>query len=72
MENEKKKYSKSAALARMVRCYPPPKYHRLFEGYRVMNEMKVSEAATQMIREFFDRMPAIEREKYIRVSKNSY
>lgn len=49
--------TKSVAQARRISCYPPPKYHTLIKGYATANEMKNSEAITEIVRSFFDNMP---------------
>ena len=55
------KAKRSVALDRKIECYPPPKYHTLFRGYVEMNEMKNSEAVSEIMRQFFDNMPANKR-----------
>ena len=57
---------------RRIQAYPPPKYHNLTTAYAKANDMKESAAVTHIIKEFFDAMPAHERERIIQVSKNSY
>lgn len=73
--NEKK--TKSIAKERQLICYPPPKYHTLFVGFSNANEMKKSEAMTEIMRVFFDNMTDGKRKMCLnegmRVkSKNSY
>lgn len=53
--------TKSIALTRKIECYPPPKYHTLLKGYAEVNEMKNSEAVTEIMRKFFDGMPENKR-----------
>lgn len=55
------KAKRSVALLRKIECYPPPKYHTLFKGFAEVNEMKNSEAVTEIMRQFFDNMPANKR-----------
>ena len=57
---------------RRIQAYPPPKYHNLTTAYAKANDMKESAAVSHIIKEFFDKMPAQERERIIQVSKNSY
>ena len=72
------KAKKSVALERGVRCYPPPKYHTLLMGYIQLNEMKQSEAVTEIMRTFFDSMPEQQRVRCVNEgikivkSKHSY
>lgn len=68
---QKKKYANSA-LDRRVQYYPPPKTFNLVVNYAAVNEISESEATTIAVRSFFEKMPAEERERYIRASKNNY
>lgn len=62
MEAEKTA-KKSVAMERQVACYPPPKYHTLFMGYLSLNEMNKSEAATEIIKEFFEKMDPKQKQR---------
>lgn len=53
--------TKSIAHERRIDCYPPPKYHILIKGYKEINEMKASEAITEIVKHFFDNMPENKR-----------
>jgi len=72
------KKNKSIAQERRVVCYPPPKYHTLLDGYISSNEMKRSEALTEIMRNFFDKMPEAQKARCmnegikINKSKHSY
>jgi hypothetical protein len=71
-----KKITKSVAHERIVKCYPPPKYHTLLVGYLELNEMKKSEGTTEIIKHFFDNMDAKKKQLClnvgIRVSKGKH
>lgn len=58
MEIEKtlEKPVRSVSHTRIIKCYPPPKYHVLLMGYLSANEMKKSEGVSEIIKDFFDKM----------------
>jgi hypothetical protein len=60
---------KNTVQARRVAAYPSPLYHQLLKGYVKVEEMPISEAVSEMIKEHFDAMPACDREKYLLASK---
>jgi hypothetical protein len=63
-----------AATREYTRCrritgYPPPKYRKLFSGYMIDKNIRMSEAATTMIIRFFDAMPDSEKRRLSLLSK---
>jgi hypothetical protein len=58
---ERKKKYPNFSLQRRLQVYPPPKYFGLFSAFVKANEMKESEAASLMIRVFFDAMTPDEK-----------
>jgi hypothetical protein len=63
---------RSSALSREVQGYLKPGTHSLFNAYREINEMGKSEALNVMVKSFFDKLPAAERERILAISKNSH
>ncbi|MFB6456567.1 hypothetical protein ACE38W_14950 [Chitinophaga sp. Hz27] len=65
---------KSITHERRVCSYPPIKYFMLFNAYKAANDLKPGEANNEIMKHFFDSMPAseIERIRKVAESKNSY
>ena len=61
---------KNKALERRVVSYPSPKVFNLVDKYSEVNEMTRSETVALALRQFFDQMPAEQRNRIL--SRNAY
>ncbi|WP_315823013.1 hypothetical protein [Paraflavitalea speifideaquila] len=68
--------TKSQTRERGHITYLPPLYDRYFRGYVAYNATSSSSVMADIVKKHFDSMPAIERERFLKLaenpSKNSY
>jgi len=69
----------SNTVKRMIQAYPSSYYHRLTVAYSDYTGMSKSEIACDALKGFFDKIPAQEKEKFLKLyertprqSKNGY
>lgn len=71
MKHSKIYDSTTAAQKRRLQAYPPPRVHSLLVAYSVFYEVRKSEIVSTAIKEFFDRMPASDRERILKQYEDS-
>jgi hypothetical protein len=55
-----------------IRLTPPPKYKNLIHAMAQENDDSISETAAYILKDYFDRMPAHQRQKLLQKSKHHY
>jgi hypothetical protein len=70
MENDQKKY-RCTTYKNQVRFTPPPKYRALIEALNG-GDGSISETVTTIVKQYFDSMPTLQRQRLLSRGKNHY